>query len=115
MRTIASLILTALVTVGSTTCAGAASESPMACCPKVRHECPKMEQMKVCCPAPQGTQSESNAARLEPIASLRIQSDAGFLARGAALPIVDTPLHTLRLAWQVSPPTRHSIDCILLI
>jgi hypothetical protein len=115
MRNVASILVIALATITWATCVGAAGDSPMACCVKVQHDCPKMDHVKMCCPTRQETSPESSAARLEPIASLSIQSNAGFLAHAATLPIVETSFHTLRTATEVSPPTRHSIDCILLI
>jgi hypothetical protein len=115
MRSVAFILVMAVVTVGWVTCVGAAGDSPMACCVKVQHECPKMAQVKVCCPTHHQTSSDSNAARLEPIASRNVESNAGCLARTATLLIVETSVHTPRTFTEVSPPTRHSVDCILLI
>jgi hypothetical protein len=38
-----------------------------------------------------------------------------MLARSTTLPMVEAAFRILRTAAEISPPTRHSIDCILLI
>ena len=114
MRSIASVLVMVLAVVSWTTCAGGAGESPMACCVKVQHLCPKV-QMKICCPARQQTNPGSSAARLEPAVRMLVESNAGLLALSAVLPTVQAPFRAYQPSTEVGPPTRHSIDCILLI
>jgi len=115
MRHIASVLLVTLVAAGWATCAAAAPADTMPCCVKVRHECPKMEQVKMCCPEGQQSKPDTTAAGVAPIASVNVQYHAAFLSRAIVSPILEIPFHPLELATEITPPSRHSIDCILLI
>ena len=115
MRHVASVLLLALVATGWDTCAAAAPADSMACCVKVRHDCPKMAQVKMCCPEREQTKPQSTAAGVVPIASLSLQTHAAFLSRATVSPLLEVPFHPLQPATEITPPSRHSIDCILLI
>jgi hypothetical protein len=114
MRRVTFVLLFVLVLAGWTTCAAETPDRVMPCCAKAQHECPKMEQLKMCCPA--GPQQKPNAvAGIVPLASVSVQSHASFLSRAAASPILEVPFRPLQFAAGISFPSRHSIDCILLI
>jgi hypothetical protein len=116
MRHVAAVLLVALAATGWTTCAAAAPAVSMACCVKVQHECPKMAQVKMCCPERQQTKPDSTAAGVVPIASLSVQAHAAFLSRAVVSPAIHAiQIHSLQAAPDITPPSRHSIDCILLI
>ena len=115
MRHVAAVLLLAVTATGWATCAVAAPADSMACCVKVRHECPKVEQVKMCCPEGRQPTPESTAAGVVPIASLNVQSHAAFLSRAVVSPIFEFRFYPLRAATEITPPSRHSIDCILLI
>jgi hypothetical protein len=83
MRHVAAVLLLAVTATGWTTCAAAAPDDSMACCVKVRHECPKVEQVKMCCPERREPTPVSTAAAVVSIASLNVQSHAAFLFRAA--------------------------------
>src|SRR5215204_3871966 len=108
MRHIASVVLVTLVAAGWATCAAAAPAGVMACCAKVQHECPKMEQVKMCCP--EGTQSKPDtaAAGVAPIASVSVQSHAAFLSRSVVSSIFEIPFHPCEPVTEITPPSRHS-------
>jgi hypothetical protein len=116
MRHVAAVLLVAVAASGWATCAAAAPAASMACCVKVQHECPKMEQVKMCCPERQQTKPDSTAAGAVPIVSLSVQAHAAFLFRAAVSPAIDAiRVHPLQAAPDITPPSRHSTDCVLLI